>query len=215
MVGIGRGECNEVIDRVSDRKNGPDGPALSPLRAFLWLTIAAGVAGTLVVATSRPDSPADSHGSRVPERESSLEPTPSSSPERESDVTLSKDEAEAVFRRLRRGLERAYRERSVQLLREATRPGSPQFAQSRRDIRFLARNNLLDRTRVRTLRVALAIAEPGRIVVRERAVVGPRYLDDATYIEVNVRLRNTRSRSEWTLELTGDRWLITSSRASG
>ena len=201
---------------MNDRKNGSGGPALSPLRAFLGLAIAAGVAGVLVVAASRPDSPADPQGSRVPERESSLEPTPASSPpERESDVTLSKDEAEAVFRRLRRWLERAYRKRSVELLPRSTRPGSPQFAQSRRDIRFLARNNLLDRTRTRTLRVAVAIAEPGRIVMREHAIVGPRYLDDATYIEVNVRLRNTRSRSEWTLELTGDRWLITSSRASG
>jgi hypothetical protein len=216
VVGIGRDECDEVIDGVSDGKAGPDGPALSPLRAFLGLAIAAGVAGTLVVAASRPDSPADSQSSRVAERETSLRPTLGSSPPgRESEVALTDDEAEAIFRRLRRRLERAYRKRSIELLRETVEPGSPQFAQSGRDLRFLARNNLLDRTRTRTLRVTVTVAGAERIVVRERAVVRPRYLDDATYVEVKAQLRNTRARSEWTLEMNRDRWMITSSRVSG
>jgi len=128
---------------------------------------------------------------------------------------LSEGEARALFARLRRKLEAAYRLRSVQTLHEAVGRGSAQLAQSRSDLRLLERNNLLDRTRTRTLEVSIVAIEPARVVLRERAAVTPRYLDDATYVEVDVKLQRSTSTSEWTLERQGERWVITSSRATG
>lgn len=128
---------------------------------------------------------------------------------------LSEGEARALFARLRRKLEAAYRLRSIETLHEAVGRGSAQLAQSRSDLRLLERNNLLDRTRTRTLEMSIVAIEPARVVLRERAVVTPRYLDDATYVEVDVKLQRSRSTSEWTLERQGERWVITSSRATG
>ena len=127
---------------------------------------------------------------------------------------LSEDEARALFARLRGKLEEAYRQRSVEALQEAVGRGSAQLAQSRSDLRLLERNNLLDRTRTRTLEVSVVAIEPTRVVLRELAAVTPRYLDDATHVEVDVQLDRTRSSSEWVLERQGERWLITSSRAT-
>ncbi len=66
---------------------------------------------------------------------------------------LSEGEAKTLFTRLRRKLEEAYRQRSLEALQDAVGRGSPQLAQSRSDLRLLERNNLLDRTRTRTLGV--------------------------------------------------------------
>jgi len=79
---------------------------------------------------------------------------------------------------------------------------------------LLERNNLLDRTRSRILDVSIIAIEPDRLVVSERTAVRARYVDDATYIEVDLPLGPTRSTSEWTLERRGDRWLIASSRVT-
>ncbi|MGH2776071.1 MAG: hypothetical protein ACRDJT_11670 [Actinomycetota bacterium] len=139
----------------------------------------------------------------------SFAPTPS-----EAEGTLTEDEAKALFVRLRRKLEDAYRRRSMETLREAVGRGSAQLAQSKRDLRLLEGNNLLDRTRTSTLGVTVLAIEPARVVLRERAAVTPLYLDDATHVKVDVRLDRTRSSSEWTLERRGERWVITSSRAT-
>jgi hypothetical protein len=79
---------------------------------------------------------------------------------------------------------------------------------------LLERNNLLDRTRSRTLDVSILAIEPDRLVVSERTSVRARYVDDATYIEVDLPLGPKRSTSEWTLERRADRWLIASSRVT-
>ena len=127
---------------------------------------------------------------------------------------LGKSDARALFVRLRRKLEEAYRQRSVEALLEAVGRGSPQLARSRSDLRLLKQNNLLDRTRTRRLEVSVIAIEPARVVLREHAAVTPRYLDDATHVEVDVNLHRTRSTSEWTLEMQGEQWVITSSRAT-
>lgn len=197
---------------MNEKKAESDGPALSPLRAFVALMTVAVVAGAVIVSASAPDSSGGPRDPRTPAGGES--PTPSASTGETKDV-LGESEAQALFSRLRGKLEVAYRQRSVEALRAAVGRGSPQFSQSRSDLRLLERNNLLDRTRTRTLEVSIVATEPGRVVVRERAVVTPRFVDDATHVEVDVRLGRTRSRSEWTLERQGDRWLITSSRATG
>jgi len=140
----------------------------------------------------------------------SVAPTPS-----EAHGMLGEAEAKELFARLRRKLEAAYRQRSLGALQEAVGRGSAQLAQSRSDLRLLERNNLLDRTRTRTLEVSVVAIELDRVVLRELAAVTPRYVDDATHVEVDVQLNRTRSSSEWTLERQGQRWLITSSRATG
>jgi hypothetical protein len=128
---------------------------------------------------------------------------------------LSEGQARALFARLRHKLEAAYHLRSIEALHTAVGRGSAQLAQSGKDLRLLERNNLLDRTRTRTLDVSIVAIEPARVVLRERAVVTPRYLDDATHVEVDVKLQRSTSTSEWTLERQGERWVIISSRALG
>jgi len=178
---------------------------LSPLKAFAALLTFAVLAGSGLVAAFAPDSPTS--------RESANESTRPGP--REVETRLSEEEARALFDRLRRRLEAAYHGRSHRALIEVVARGSPQHAQSRRDLQLLERNNLLDRTRSRTLDVSIVAIEPDRLVVSERTAVRARYLDDATYIEVDLPLGPTRSTSEWTLEKRVDRWLIVSSRVTG
>jgi hypothetical protein len=170
------------------------------------------VAGVIVAATTD-RSPTQYSGKGVGGVSPSRAPTVSTLDESGSE--LSEREARALFRRLRRKLEVAYRRRSVEALLEVVGRGSPQHSQSRSDLRLLERNNLLDRTRSRTLDVSIVEVEADRLVVSERTVVRPRYIDDATYVEVDVNLGPTRSSSEWTIEQWDDRWVITSSRAIG
>ena len=215
VVGIGQGPTgDEVIDRTSEKGVEAGGPALDPQRAFVLLLAVAVVAGGVILATTTPDRPAiqDSRkeaGGVSPSR------APSVSTLDESGSELSEGQARALFRRLRHKLELAYRRRSVETLLEVVGRGSPQHSQSRSDLRLLERNNLFDRTRSRTLDVSIVEVEVDRLVVSERTVVRPRYIDDATYVGVDVNLGPMRSSSEWTLERLDDRWVITSSRATG
>jgi len=215
VVGIGQGPTgDEAIDRSSEKSVEAGGPALSPLRAFVVLLAFAVVVGAVIVAatTDRPSPTQDSRKEAGVVSPSQTSPVPIPD---ESGSELSEAEARALFGRLRRKLEVAYRRRSVEVLLEVVGRGSPQHSQSRSDLRLLERNNLLDRTRSRTLDVSIVAIEPGRVVVSERTDVRPLYIDDATYVGVDMRLGRTRSRSEWTLERWDDRWVITSSRAIG
>ena len=215
MVGIDQGsKGDEAIDRTSEKGVEDSGPALSPLRAFVVLLVLAVVAGGVIVAATT-DRPSPIQDSRKEAGVLSRPQTPSVSTLDESGSELGEGEARALFRRLRHKLEVAYRRRSVEALLEVVGRGSPQHSQSRSDLRLLERNNLLDRTRSRTLDVSIVEVEVGRLVVSERTVVRPRYIDDATYVGVDVNLGPTRFSSEWTLERWDDSWVITSSRATG
>jgi hypothetical protein len=203
-----------VIDRASESRVEPEEAALTPLRAFFVLVTVAVVAGAAITVASRPDasgSPQDS----VREAGSAPRPAPSVSTSDQTGGELSESEALALFERLRRRLEAAYRRRSVRVLLEAVDRGSPQFSKSRSDLRLLERNNLLDRTRLRTLEVTILAIDPSRVEVSERTAVRPRYVDDATFVEVDLKIERTRSSSRWIIERRGDRWSITSSRATG
>jgi hypothetical protein len=173
------------------------------------------VAGGLIVAASAPDRPASSQDPADGDAVIGREASPSASDSAGTENELTEREALVLFGRLRRKLEVAYRQRSAEALLRAVSRGSPQWARSRSDLRLLERNNLLDRTRSRTLEVSIVTVDPDRFVVSERSIVRPRYVDDATYVEVEVELRRTRSSSEWVVERRGDRWVITSSRATG
>jgi hypothetical protein len=172
------------------------------------------VAGVLIIAASSPDRPPSSQDPGQEGAVVGARPSPSASPSAEPGSDLTEREALVLFDRLRGKLEAAYRQRSVDMLLQAVDRGSPQFVQSRSDLRLLERNNLLDRTRSRTLEVSIVTIDPGRVVVNEHSAVRPRYVDDATHVEVDVQLGRTRSSSEWIVERRGDRWVITSSRAT-
>jgi hypothetical protein len=173
------------------------------------------VAGGLVIAASAPDGPASSQDPVDGATIAGSGASPSASESAGTENELTESEALVLFGRLRRKLEAAYRRRSAEALLQAVSRGSPQWARSRSDLRLLERNNLLDRTRSRTLEVSIVTIDSGRFVVSDRTVVRPRYVDDATYVEVDIELRRTRSSSEWIVERRGDRWVITSSRATG
>ncbi|MGH2699287.1 MAG: hypothetical protein ACRDJL_08825 [Actinomycetota bacterium] len=199
-----------AIERNGTDGAAPDGPPLSPLSAFFVLAVAAVVAGALVFAASRPDSSSDSppvttHAAGSPTAPASPIANPS---------TIGESEAEAIFEDLRSGLEEAYRRRSIEALRAVVGRGSPQFTQGRSDLRLLRQNNLLDRTRSRALEVTVVYIDDNRLVVRERALVRPRYVDDATHVELDANTTRTASTSEWTLERRGTRWVIISSRTA-
>ena len=117
-----------------------------------------------------------------------------------------------MFTELRGGLETVYRRRDARSLADFVKAGSLQFRAVRRDLRLLEANNLLDRTRITTLGLVVVDSEAGRIVVRERVLIRPRYLDDATHVEVDVDLERRRVTSEWTIERDGVRWRIVGSR---
>jgi hypothetical protein len=161
-----------------------------------------------VVAASMPDPEGDSAPAAPNESEAlRTRTTPTEDPS-----TLTAREARTIFTGVRRRLEEAYRRRSIDLLEEVAGPGSPQLARGRRDLRLLERNDLLDRTRIRSLQVTLVSIAPGRLVVRERAEVRPRFVDEATHVELDAGLARRVSISEWVLERQGAAWMIISSR---
>lgn len=178
-------------------------PPLTPLRGFM-LAVVVAIAGGFAFAGLRGNG-ARSGGSPVT-------PAPSASEASRELPAPDTGEALAIFTELRGGLERVYRRRDPRSLAAVVKPGSPQFKAVRRDLRLLATNNLLDRTRTRTLGLVVVESDPGRIVVRERVLVRPHYVDDATYVALDVDLERSRVTSEWTIEREGVRWRIVRSR---
>lgn len=202
---------DERRDRGDIRRAESPQPPLSPMRAFAVLALIALVGGLVVASAAWNRSEEGAGEAQPPPRPTpDLVPSPSPLPDEGGDPALGRDEALGLFADLRRGLERAYRKRDVGLLGNVVRRGSPQFDRSHKDIRLLERNNLLDRTRIRTLKVTIVSNGPDVIIVRERVLVRPRYIDDATYVEVDVDLTPTKTTSKWTMERVGRTWTIVS-----
>ncbi|MGH2751831.1 MAG: hypothetical protein ACRDK3_13310 [Actinomycetota bacterium] len=203
---------DEARTQPRDSGTEPARRSLGPLRAFV-AAVALALVGVAVVAAMSPNHPAGETSPRPSVRENTT-PAPAAE-DHAGDPEVDGARAKAIFAELRRGLETAYKERDLAALREVVDPGSPQFVQSRNDLRLLEKNNLLDRTQTRAVSVTVVSIEPARLVVRERAAVRPRYLDDVTYVEAEVALARTRATSEWTIERREAGWVIVSSRVTG
>jgi hypothetical protein len=186
-------------------------PPLTPQRGFLIAAVVA-IAGGLAVAGLRGDGARREGSPALHSPSAEVFSSPSASEESAGLVGPGTDEALAIFTELRGGLESVYRRRDSRSLTEVVKPGSPQYKAVRRDLRILATNNLLDRTRITTLGLLVVESEAGRILVRERVLIRPRYVDDATHVEVDVDLERRRVTSEWTIERDGVRWRIVGSR---
>ena len=186
------------------------GPPLTPLRGFMLVTAVATTGGLLIVGlAANRESDGAARVTPTPTREVSPPITSGGTPEFAEPDT---GEALAIFTDLRNRLEGVYRRRDPAALTAVVKPGSPQSRSARRDLRLLASNNLLDRTRIRTIGLEVVESEAQRLVVRELVVIRPRYLDDSTYVEVDVDLAPSRVTSEWIIEREGARWLIVGSR---
>ncbi|MGH2825950.1 MAG: hypothetical protein ACRDKF_03155 [Actinomycetota bacterium] len=185
-------------------------PPFTPLRGFILAAAVAATGGLLIagLAASR-ESDGSARVTPAPTTEVSSPITSKGSPEVAGPDT---GEALAIFTELRNRLEVVYRRRDPGALTAVVKPGSAQFRAVRRDLRLLATNNLLDRTRVRTIDLEVVESEAQRLVVRERVVIRARYLDDSTYVEVDVDIARSRVTSEWVIEREGARWLIVGSR---
>ncbi len=199
--------------RKDDAGNTTGGPAppLTPVRGFV-LAAAVAAAGGLVIAGLLGGGERDGALPVTPTPTAQVSSSPIASEEGLELADPDNEEALAIFTELRDGLERVYRHRDLAALTAVVKPGSPQFGAVRRDLRLLVTNNLLDRTRIRTLGLEVVEIEAGRIVVRERVVIRPLYVDDATYVEADVDLERSRVTSEWTIERDGVRWRIVESR---
>ena len=190
---------------------GPEdsGPSLSPLRAFVLLVVVAVVGGAVLITSSSVEEGSPQISLSPIATDSGVRPSPTQA---EPDgVVPAEAEALEVYADLQRGLERAYRNRDIGLLRRYVQPGSPQFRRSSADIRFLLRRGLLDRTRRRTLEVEIESAAPARIVVGERARIRPRYLDEATYTGIDVDVVGGVYAFRWVVERAGGTWRIVAS----
>jgi hypothetical protein len=198
--------------RKDDAGNSTGGsPPLTPVRGFM-LAAAVATAGGLVISGLLGDGERDGASPLTPTPTAEVSSSPIASEEGPELADPDTGEALAIFTELRAGLERIYRRRDLAALTGVVKPGSAQFKAVRRDLRLLAMNNLLDRTRIRTLALEIVEVEAGRIVVRERTVIRPRYVDDATYVGADVDLERSRVTSEWTIERAGMRWRIVGSR---
>ena len=186
-------------------------PPLTPVRGFV-LVAAVATAGGLVIPGLLGGGERDGASPVTPTPTAEVSSSPIASGEGPELAEPDTEEALAIFTELRAGLERVYRRRDLAALTAVVRPGSTQFKAVRRDLRLLATNNLLDRTRIRTLGLEIVGIEAGRIVARERVVIRPLYVDDATHVEVDVDLERSRVTSEWTIERDGLRWRIVGSR---
>jgi hypothetical protein len=109
-------------------------------------------------------------------------------------------------------LERAYRAPSLELLRRAAEPGSPQYQKSARQIRFLIRRELLDRTHLSVRSTIVTKRSSDGFTVREQSVVRPRYLDEATHLPVRARFGARRLITDWLVARSGGGWTLFSSR---
>jgi hypothetical protein len=113
-----------------------------------------------------------------------------------------------VFRRLRRVLDRVYASRDLGRVDDFAAPGSPQFAHATRQIRFLKRHSLLDRTKTESQVVEVRVLGGDELEIQEKVVIRPRYVDEATGLEADLEVPVQRATLTWTLQRQAGVWRI-------
>ncbi len=187
----------------------PTSSALSPLQAFLLVGGLALLAGVFL-ATRATGPPAQAAGDQVMPTSSASQSTPSA-PAAESQSSpepLSEKEAIAEFSRLRRLLDRAYATGNPARIGEFAAPESPAFTQATKQIRFLRRHSLLDRTRTTTRGVKIRTISPNQFELVEKVVIHPRYIDEATGLEADLDVATQRTTLVWTVVRHNLGWRI-------
>jgi hypothetical protein len=175
-------------------------PALTPVQAFLALLVVAIAGGAIFLVADKDDDPL------AQEARSALRVvSPSASPSAVASRALVSTESEALslFAELKTLLRRSYARRNPKLITGYAVEGSPEALHAARQIGFLRRNSLLDRTRTETLEIAVSRIAPDEIVIVERAVVRPHYFDDATTLPVELDVPVQRVTIEWALRPEG------------
>jgi hypothetical protein len=141
-------------------------------------------------------APAVAEESRATQATSSAAPAP-----------IDRSEARAIFANLIRLRDRAFVDRDLDLADRIYAPGGPVGVLARKQIRLLLREDLLDRSRIRSLSVEVVAATEDEIRVRQTALVRQRYVADwGPIVSSEPRERQTVL---WTLRSDVDgNWVI-------
>lgn len=179
-------------------------PALTPVQAFLALLVLAVAGGSVFALTGTGDGKHEASSKAAPSNGAGAGTSPTAPP------LSAPTEAEAltIFTDLKVLLHRSYARRLPALVGRYALEGSPEATNALRQIRFLRRNSLLDRTRDTTLESDVTVIAPDEIVIVERSFVRPLYLDDATTLPVELDVRARRVTIEWTLRAEGEAFKI-------
>jgi hypothetical protein len=122
---------------------------------------------------------------------------------------LTEEQALAEWRRLRELWRRSYRERDPSLVDQYAAPDArPSLLRARAEIRSLRRYHLLERSVLRIENVEVVTITPNRIVVRERALNRPRFIDERTGKNRVVDDRPEIEVSRWILRLYPEGWYV-------
>ncbi|HEX2236740.1 MAG TPA: hypothetical protein VHK89_10730 [Actinomycetota bacterium] len=118
----------------------------------------------------------------------------------------------ARFERLRALFVRSYHQRDTSLIRLYAAPDAPDLT-SGAEIRWLLRNDILDRTRWVSRALRVAHVGPTRAVLRERLLFLPRFVHLPSGTDAAPDAIPQVRAMEWTMTYEDGRWLLYSGRA--
>jgi hypothetical protein len=180
----------EQKDGGRPRPSRPEVPGLAPVRAFLLVCVLATAAGGLLFAT-RDASPSE----------------PPRGPARSPDYTLTEAEAIAEFERLNAQLMQAYEERNIALAEDVFTSDSPMLPRVRKEIRTLAEEHVVSRTRFRLVSINVTSTTPSETLITRVQIVHPHF-ETEQGVDVTDTTSAERQRSEWILRVERGRWLL-------
>lgn len=194
--------------------SGTDGPAgseggapVSPVRAFLLLLALLVLAGLVLWVTTRPDR---AEPIRM-ERPEATGETRSSQTQAESrpNERPTKAEAKKIFRELQGLVRKATKKRDVSILSEALAPRGTSFKPASEAIRRLLKDNVMDETTFRSIRLQVLKTRAKGIEVKEKRRLTPCFVTEQG-VDVTQGPPAVKQVTLWLLHRFGQEWLIES-----
>jgi hypothetical protein len=190
---------------VADDHGGP----MSPARAFAVCAALVATAGVLGLST-RPDRLRSPASARAVTSAASAAGVPVDTRRQGSSVSSPPGRPDAVFKRLRAGLNHAVRLRSLRRLRSVTTVG-PVRRRGAQVIRNLLGDEVIEGTRLVTTDVRVVRALPARLVIAERVTLYPCFRSESGR-DITRAPARVAQRGVWILSPSRGRWRLRAAR---
>ena len=199
---------NSAVTGKDGSGAGPTGGApLSPVRAFLLLMALLVLAGVILLLTTRPER---AEPIRMERSQAAGETgAPQENPESRTKQHPTKAEAKKIFQDLQGLVYKATRKRSLSILTKALAPGGTSFKPASESIRKLLRDDVLDKTKFRSIDVRVLKVRKGQIRVKEERRLLPCFVTEGG-VDVTRGPPAVKQVTLWALHRFGQNWLIES-----
>jgi hypothetical protein len=197
-----------VVTGKDGSGTGPAGGApMSPVRAFLLLLALLVLAGVVLLMTTRPER-AEPIQMERPQGAGDNGVT-QEGPESRPEERLTKAEAKKIFEDLQGLVYKATRKRNLSILTKAIAPVGASFKPASESIRKLLRDDVLDKTKFRSIDVRVLEVRKGRIRVKEERRLHPCFVTEGG-VDVTRGPPAVKQVTLWALHRFGQNWLIES-----